>query len=189
MAKAQQGELTLLSVAEPWLFTGADEQARYGGAVAEQHNAALAQLALVRVMDAAREAGILCESVVAHRFAMRRHRRHDAAQALLCHFYGHTGTIGTLDPLRDESTTQNVIQNYGTGTCLSLATARGWVAGQCRRLPSVASRQRFSKAARMDLVVRGLEEHALIWAESCQAAGTTGCRLGTVRLLTRLRAT
>ena len=39
MAKAQQGKLTLLSVAEPRLFNGADAEARYGGAVADQHNA------------------------------------------------------------------------------------------------------------------------------------------------------
>jgi nucleotide-binding universal stress UspA family protein len=111
IARTQQGRVTLLSVAEPRLFNGADAEARYGGAVTETQNAVAAQSALARTTAAVRDAGIPCESLVALSrlpcdviVATAQQKRCDAI------FMATRGKMSTLDTLLDKSTTQDVLQ-------------------------------------------------------------------------------
>lgn len=111
MAKGQGGKLLLLSVAEPRSFNGLDADALHDGAAAERNNAAVAQSALARAMEAAREAGIPIESTVAQSripfeviVATAQHNNCDVI------FMATRGKMGTLDTLFDESTTQKVLQ-------------------------------------------------------------------------------
>jgi len=111
IARTQHGKLTLLSVAEPRLFNGADAEAQVGGAVTERQNASAAESALARAMEAVRDAGVPCESVVALSrvpcdviVATAQHRLCDAI------FMATRGKMSTLDTLFDKSTTQDVLQ-------------------------------------------------------------------------------
>jgi nucleotide-binding universal stress UspA family protein len=111
MAKGQGGKLLLLSVAEPRSFNGLDTDALHDGAAAERNNAAVAQSALARAMEAAREAGIPIESTVAQSripceviVATAERNNCDVI------FMATRGKMGTLDTLFDESTTQKVLQ-------------------------------------------------------------------------------
>lgn len=111
MARTQQGKLTLLSIAEPCMFNGTDADAQCDGTITEQQNAAAAQSVLARAVEAVRDAGIPCESVVVLSrlpsdviVATADHKRCDAI------FMATRGKMSTLDTVFDKSTMQDVLQ-------------------------------------------------------------------------------